>query len=60
MPREFARWMHTRIRHGHEDGRIETLVSMDDRYDVAESTGESLDQIDRQVLNAAERLLGSK
>ena len=58
-PREFARWMHTRIRHGYEDVGIETLVSKDDKYDVRELMGNPVDDIDRQVLNAAERLLGS-
>ncbi len=56
-PRELARWMHSRIQHGHDDQRVEALVYLDDRYDVREHTGESLDQIDVAVMNAAKYLL---
>jgi hypothetical protein len=56
-PRELASWMHTRIKHGHEDRRVEALVSLDDRYDVAETMGNPVDEIDRAVLVAAAQLL---
>lgn len=56
-PRELARWMHTRIGHGHDDDRVETLVGLDDRYDVAESTGGPLEEIDSDVRRAAERFV---
>jgi hypothetical protein len=59
-PRELARWMHSRIKHGHEDQRVEALVSLDDQYDISDYTGQSPEQIDRAVLGAAERLLACR
>jgi hypothetical protein len=56
-PREFARWMHGRIGHGHQDRQVEALVSLDDEYDVAVRP---TDDIDRAVLNAARDLLRSQ
>jgi hypothetical protein len=58
-PREFARWMHARIRHGHEDRRLEALVSLDDVYDLAETSGQALEDIDLRVRLAAHELLTS-
>lgn len=58
-PREFAAWMHERIRHGHPDRRVEALVSLDDRYDTVNYTGESIRAIDGAVLEAAGLLLES-
>lgn len=57
LPREFARWMHTRIGHGHENRLVETLVTMDDRYDVSESYGDLTEDIDQAVLSAARELM---
>lgn len=54
-PRELTRWMHSRIRHGHEDNRVEALVALDDDYDIAVRPSE---EIDRAVVEAARRLLG--
>jgi hypothetical protein len=57
MPRELARWMHERIRHGHPDPRVEALVSLDDQYDIIEYTGRSAAELDEAVTAAARRLL---
>lgn len=57
-PRDLARWMHTRIGHGHEDRWVEALVSMDDRYDLAgNASSETMDEVDGAVLEAARHLL---
>ena len=59
-PRELARWMHTRIKHGHDDPLVEALVSLDDQYDVCDYSGESPDVVDRAVVEAAARLVDSQ
>lgn len=56
-PRELARWMHERIKHGHPDRRVEALVSADDQYDILGYTNQSEADIDRAVRAGAESLL---
>ena len=57
-PRQLAGWMHERIKHGHPDPRVEALVSLEDQYDIIQYTaGLTIEQIDRDVLAAATRLL---
>lgn len=56
-PRELAAWMHSRIRHGHPDRRVEALVVADDEYDTIEFSNLSEAQLDDRVVAAARRLL---
>jgi len=56
-PREFVQWLHSRVGHGHEDEQLEALVSLDDSYDITEYTGVGAEEIDRQVMDGAHRLL---
>jgi hypothetical protein len=51
--------MHTLIGHDHEDRRVETLVWMDDQYDLSAYHDETVLQMDNAVLAAARALLGS-
>jgi hypothetical protein len=56
-PRDLARLMHTLIGHDHEDRRVETLVWMDDQYDLSAYHDETVLQMDNAVLAAARELL---
>jgi hypothetical protein len=55
-PRELARWMHDTIGHGHGEA-LEALVLLDDDYDLVEYAGQSAEDIDRTVIDAARKLL---